>query len=105
MFMSVVEDSSSIPDEMEVLASPPDRERTLERWADDKSGRETLLEKGMERDRSGVAFHSPPRNFETSVRKFWSNGLRPWFQTSNLINVELKTVAVNIRQTITNRFC
>ena len=31
----------------------------------------------MERDRSGVAFHLPPRNFETSVRKFWLNGLCP----------------------------
>ena len=27
----------------------------------------------MERDRSGVAFHSPPRNFETSVRTLICN--------------------------------
>ena len=78
-FMLVVEDSSSIADQTGVLASQPDHERTLERWEDDKSGRETLIGKGMERDRSGVAFHSPPRNFETSVRKFWLNGLRPGF--------------------------
>ena len=83
--MLVVEDSSSIPDQTEVIASQPNHERTLERWEDDKSGRETLLEKGMERDRSGIAFHSPPRNFESSVRKFWLNGLRPLFKPSCLL--------------------
>ena len=32
----------------------------------------------MERDRFGpVAIHSTPRNFRTSARKFWLNGLRP----------------------------
>ena len=80
MFMFVVEDYSSITDQTEVLASQPGHEKILERWEDDKSGRETLIEKGMERDLSGVAFHSPPRNFETSVRKFWLNGLHPGSQ-------------------------
>ena len=50
--MLVVEDSSSIPNETEVLASQPDNERTFERWEDNKSGRETLHDKGMERDLS-----------------------------------------------------
>ena len=36
MFMLVVEDSSSIPDEIDVLASQPDHERKLGRWEDDK---------------------------------------------------------------------
>ena len=42
------------------------------------NGRETRFASGMERDRSDlVAIHSTPRNFRTSARKFWFNGLRP----------------------------
>ena len=31
-----------------------------------------------------VAFHSTPRNFRTSVRKFWLNGKRPALQATSV---------------------
>ena len=49
----------------------------------------------MERDRFGpVAIHSTPRNFLTSARKFWLNGLRPMLRFRKLENFSSLFISV-----------